>query len=132
MPQNTTTEIGRAAHSIAETCAITGIGRDTVYAAIRDGRLVARKLGRRTIVTDDDLRLLAALPRIGGHERAAQRSRARNCRHCRRTGGEGSAADHAPRHRLHAGSYPQVRGARSARRPTRHGRPAADRGAGPA
>ena len=72
MPQNTTTEIGRAAHSIAETCAITGIGRDTVYAAIREGRLVARKLGRRTIVTDDDLRLLAALPRIGGHERAAQ------------------------------------------------------------
>jgi excisionase family DNA binding protein len=62
----------RAAHSIAETCALTGLGRDAVYAAIRDGHLVARKLGRRTLVTDDDLRqFLAALPRAGGHEQAS-------------------------------------------------------------
>jgi hypothetical protein len=39
-----------------------------VYAAIRNGHLVARKLGRRTLVTDDDLRqFLAGLPRAGGH-----------------------------------------------------------------
>jgi excisionase family DNA binding protein len=63
MPQNHT-EISRRAHSIAETCALTGLGRDAVYTAIRDGRLVARKLGRRTIITDDDLRqFLAGLPR---------------------------------------------------------------------
>ena len=58
MPQNIT-ETGRRAHSIAETCALTGLGRDTVYSAIRDGHLVARKLGRRTLITDDDLRRLS-------------------------------------------------------------------------
>ena len=63
---------GCRAHSIAETCAITGLGRDTVYSAIRDGRLVARKFGRRTLITDDDLRqFLAGLPRAGGHEQAS-------------------------------------------------------------
>jgi excisionase family DNA binding protein len=66
MLQNTI-ETSRRAHTIAETCALTGLGRDTVYAAIRDGHLVARKLGRRTLVTDDDLRqFLAGLPRAGG------------------------------------------------------------------
>ena len=35
MPQNIT-DTGRRAHSIAETCALTGLGRDTVYTAIRD------------------------------------------------------------------------------------------------
>jgi len=70
MPQ-TITDIGRHAHSIAETCALTGLGRDAVYSAIRDGHLVARKLGRRTLITDDDLRqFLAGLPRAGGHEQA--------------------------------------------------------------
>jgi excisionase family DNA binding protein len=71
MPQNTT-ETGRRAHSIAETCALTGLGRDAVYTAIRGGYLVARKLGRRTLITDDDLRqFLAGLPRAGGHEQAS-------------------------------------------------------------
>jgi excisionase family DNA binding protein len=59
----------RAAHSIAETCALTGLGRDSIYSAIRSGKLLARKLGKRTLVTDDDLRrFLAGLPRAGGHE----------------------------------------------------------------
>jgi hypothetical protein len=40
-----------------------------VYGAIRAGHLVARKFGRRTLITDDDLRqFLAGLPRAGGHE----------------------------------------------------------------
>jgi len=68
----TTTEIGRRAHSIAETCALTGLGRDAVFAAIRKGLLVARKLGRRTLITDDDLRqFLAELPRASGHKQVA-------------------------------------------------------------
>jgi excisionase family DNA binding protein len=67
-----TTETGRRAHSIAEACALTGLGRDGIYAAIRDGHLVARKFGRRTLITDDDLRqFLAGLPRAGGHEQAS-------------------------------------------------------------
>jgi hypothetical protein len=43
-----------------------------VYGAIRAGHLVARKFGRRTLITDDDLRqFLAGLPRAGGHEQAS-------------------------------------------------------------
>jgi excisionase family DNA binding protein len=54
----------RAAHSIVEICVLTGLGRDTIYAAIRNGRLSARKLGRRTLITDSDLRrFLASLPK---------------------------------------------------------------------
>ena len=57
---------GRAAYSIAEVCANTGLGRDTIYGAIRAGRLIARKLGRRTIITDSDLRrFLEGLPKAG-------------------------------------------------------------------
>jgi excisionase family DNA binding protein len=57
---------GRVAHSIAETCALTGLCRDTVYGAIRAGRLVARKYGRRTLITEGDLRrFLDGLPRAG-------------------------------------------------------------------
>jgi excisionase family DNA binding protein len=57
---------GRAAHSIAETCVLTGLGRDSIYSAIRAGRLIARKHGRRTLITDADLcRFLHGLPRAG-------------------------------------------------------------------
>jgi excisionase family DNA binding protein len=57
---------GRIAYSIAECCALTGFGRDTIYGAIRAGKLVARKLGRRTLVTDEDLRhFLNRLPKAG-------------------------------------------------------------------
>ena len=40
-------------------------------ALIRDGHLVARKLGRGTIITDHDLReFFAGVPCAGGHEQA--------------------------------------------------------------
>jgi excisionase family DNA binding protein len=55
----------RTALSIPEVCAATGLGRDSVYAAIRTGKLIARKYGRRTVVLDDELRaFLEALPRL--------------------------------------------------------------------
>jgi excisionase family DNA binding protein len=63
-----TTDTGRRAHTILETCALTGLGRDTIYTAIRDGHLAARKLGRRTLITDDDLRQFLA--GLGGQEDA--------------------------------------------------------------
>jgi excisionase family DNA binding protein len=75
MPQNTA-ETGRRAHTIAETCALTGLGRDSIYSAIRSGKLLARKLGRRTLITDDDLRqFLAGLPCAGGRVEAHQNER---------------------------------------------------------
>ena len=53
----------RAAYSVAEAAVLAGVGRDQVYAAIRDGQLDARKWGRRTIIPADALgRFLTELP----------------------------------------------------------------------
>lgn len=42
---------------------VAGCGRTMIYAAIRTGELKARKLGRKTLIFDEDLRAwLAALP----------------------------------------------------------------------
>jgi excisionase family DNA binding protein len=62
----TTTASNRAAYSIAETLALTGLGRDKLYKVIREGKLTARKCGRRTVVLASDLqRFLEDLPTIG-------------------------------------------------------------------
>jgi len=57
---------GRRRHmamSVAEAADEAGIGRDGIYAAIRQGRLEARKWGRRTIITEEALqRFLNELP----------------------------------------------------------------------
>jgi excisionase family DNA binding protein len=61
----------RTAFSVAEVCAQTDIGRDSVYNAIRSGRLVARRIGRRMLVTEKDLqRFLANLPKVGASQAA--------------------------------------------------------------
>lgn len=41
--------------SLEEVAARTGLGRTSVFHVIRDGRLIARKCGRRTIVLRSDL-----------------------------------------------------------------------------
>ena len=57
---------GRAAYSIAEVMLQSGLGRDTIYKAIRQGQLKARKIGRRTIVLATDLQaFLESLPVFG-------------------------------------------------------------------
>ena len=51
--------------SISDACEMVGVGRTTIYAAIAEGRLKARKLGRRTLILRDDLtHFLVALPEI--------------------------------------------------------------------
>jgi hypothetical protein len=46
---------------------MTGLGRTSVYAAIKSGELVARKWNRRTIVLAEDLAaFLAKLPTTNG------------------------------------------------------------------
>jgi excisionase family DNA binding protein len=56
-----------AMHPIDQACLISGCGRTKLYALIANGQLDARKLGRRTLITDESLRrFLASLPRIGG------------------------------------------------------------------
>jgi excisionase family DNA binding protein len=56
-------EFQREGLSIGEACRIAGIGRTKIYEAIADGKLKARKYGKRTIILRDDLNgFLAALP----------------------------------------------------------------------
>jgi excisionase family DNA binding protein len=56
-------EFRREGLSIAEACAVAGIGRTKIYQAITDGNLKARKCGKRTLVLRDDLQdFLASLP----------------------------------------------------------------------
>lgn len=51
--------------SIRQVLDITGISRPTFYNHVKAGRIVARKLGRRTIVMAADLeRYLNSLPRL--------------------------------------------------------------------
>lgn len=53
----------KVAHSIDGACEAADVGRTSIYEAIRSGDLIARKLGRRTVILDDDLRAwLASLP----------------------------------------------------------------------
>lgn len=55
------------AHSVDGAARAANIGRVTIYEEIREGRLKARKVGRRTIILDEDLRAwLAALPAMHG------------------------------------------------------------------
>ena len=55
------------AMSIEQFCQRYEIGRTTAYAEIREGRLRARKCGKRTLIGDDDGdNWLQHLPVIGG------------------------------------------------------------------
>ena len=44
--------------SINEAARALGLGRTSIYALINEGRLEARKLGRRTLVTTESIRAL--------------------------------------------------------------------------
>ncbi len=56
----------RAVHSPRETEAILGISHATVYRLIAAGKLDARKLGGKTVITDESIRqLIASLPKVG-------------------------------------------------------------------
>src|SRR5947199_338739 len=59
--------LGCAGMSVEEAARFLGIGRSLTYGEIKAGRLIARKAGRRTIITRDDaLNYLRSLPIIGG------------------------------------------------------------------
>lgn len=63
------------AFTVAEVMTRVGLGRDTVYSLIRDGRLPACKVGRRTLIVASDLeRFLQELPRVGSHTEPAARA----------------------------------------------------------
>jgi hypothetical protein len=55
------------AMSIAEFCERYGPGRAKAYEELKSGRLRGRKIGKRTIITEDDAEdWLQHLPVIGG------------------------------------------------------------------
>ena len=59
----------RLAFSVDEAATRVGVCRDRIYSAIKDGRLDAKKMGRRTLVTSDALqRFIDELPafKLGG------------------------------------------------------------------
>ena len=57
------TTIAPVEFTVEGAVAASGIGRTLLFRAIKQGRLRARKLGRRTIVTRDDLaEFLSSLP----------------------------------------------------------------------
>jgi excisionase family DNA binding protein len=55
-----------AAYSVPQVMAKVGIGRDKLYCLIRQGKLPARKLGRKTLILASDLEaFLESLPKMG-------------------------------------------------------------------
>ena len=53
----------RVAYSIDEVCKDVNVGRSKIYEEIKSGRLLARKIGRRTLILADDLQTwLESLP----------------------------------------------------------------------
>ena len=44
----------KLAYTVEEFGDLTSVGRTRLYAEIKIGRLIARKLGRRTLITRDD------------------------------------------------------------------------------
>lgn len=59
-------ELVREGLSIDDACLVAGIGRTKIYEAISEGRLRARKLGKRTLILRADLSsFLDNLPMVG-------------------------------------------------------------------
>ncbi|MCA6108563.1 excisionase family DNA-binding protein [Bradyrhizobium cenepequi] len=57
------TQDSKLGFSPEEAATASGAGRTKIFQAIKDGKLSARKFGRRTIILADDLKaFLAALP----------------------------------------------------------------------
>lgn len=55
----------KLAYTIKEAASALGIGRTTIYAAIRDGKIPAVKLGHRTLIPAEDIRQwMASLRRV--------------------------------------------------------------------
>jgi excisionase family DNA binding protein len=66
-------EIRPLAHQLQSAVRLTGISRSQLYELIKHGELPIVKVGRRTLIADDDLRSLLCRHRVAG-EIAPQQS----------------------------------------------------------
>jgi excisionase family DNA binding protein len=55
--------VDRLTCSVEEACAATGLGRDSIYRAINDGRLTSAKFGKRRLLS------VASLLELVTHEK---------------------------------------------------------------
>jgi len=63
MPVNTHPESPPEGLSVEDACRVAGLGRTKVYEAISNGRLKARKFGKRTLILRTELQqFLKSLP----------------------------------------------------------------------
>jgi len=60
----TISEMKPLAHQLSRAAQITGISTSLLYELIKNGELAVVKIGRRTLIADDDLRALIARHRL--------------------------------------------------------------------
>ena len=53
--RETASELRLLAYRIPQVCKLSGLGRTSIYAAIKSGALIARRYGRCTIILAEDL-----------------------------------------------------------------------------
>lgn len=64
----------KLSYSVAEACAATSLGTSKLYELISEGKIVARCIGRRTVILRDDLQnYLATLPKLKPQQRQTPR-----------------------------------------------------------
>jgi excisionase family DNA binding protein len=60
---NPNPNLPREGLTVSEACAMAALGRTKIYEAISEGRLKARKCGKRTLILKNELRqFLESLP----------------------------------------------------------------------
>lgn len=63
--QQSTIQEAKALLSVKEFCHLAGIGRTTFYQQIQEGRIIAKKFGRRTLIPRSEFeRFVSELPFI--------------------------------------------------------------------
>ncbi|QQN74166.1 helix-turn-helix domain-containing protein [Croceicoccus sp. YJ47] len=55
-----TNDLPKIAYSIKEACRASSLGRTTIYSHIAAGRLLARRIGGRTVIPAESLHALIA------------------------------------------------------------------------
>ena len=55
---NTSPDFEPLAYSVADACRVSSIGRTRLYQLINEGRLEAKKIGKRTLIPAASLRAL--------------------------------------------------------------------------